>query len=265
MQKIISWNVASVRARLENIIKLLIKEQPDIVFLQEIKATIDTFPSMDFLSVGYQSIVSGQKSYNGVAILSKHTLKNVILTLPGLDTLDAEQARFIQAEDDKGIIYISVYVPNGNPSEKDPTDMSKLNYKLKWMKTFNNHIQNLLAQGKSIVFGGDFNVIELDTDVYNPEAYRNNALMIPSVRDMFSELNKLKVCNTIRMFNPKPHTYSFWDFQMFAWQKNWGMLLDALFVSDNLKASVVNAGIYKQVRGWNKTSDHAPIFCTLKK
>ena len=262
MQKIISWNVASVRARLENVLKLLKDENPDVVFLQEIKATEETFPSFEFLAAGYTAVICGQKSYNGVAILSKHPLKNVVDKLPGLDEGD-DQARFIQAEDQNGTVYISVYVPNGNPPEKDPTDTSKLTYKLQWMKALYLHIKQLLDNKKSVVLGGDFNVIERDTDVYNPEAYRDNALMVPEVRQSFHELTLLPMVNAIREFNPDAHTYSFWDFQMQAWPKNFGMLLDALFVSNDIKGRLSSAGIYRDVRGWDKTSDHAPIFCVL--
>jgi len=265
MQQIISWNVASVRARLDNVIKLLNQQQPDVVFLQEIKATTETFPSFDFLTLGYQSVINGQKSYNGVAILSKRPLRNIIDVLPNFQDNEEKQARFIQAEDSDGTIYISVYVPNGNAPEKDPTDTSRLAYKLKWMQALNVHIAALLKQGKAVVLGGDFNVIEKDTDVYNPEVYRTNALMVPEVRQKFAQLNALPITNTIRAFNPEPHTYSFWDFQMMAWQRNLGMLLDALFVSDNLMPMVKQAGILKDVRGWDKTSDHAPVFCILEK
>ena len=265
MQQIISWNVASVRARLDNILKLLNQQEPDVMFLQEIKATADTFPSFDFLTAGYQAILSGQKSYNGVAILSKKPLSNVIDALPGFQEEEPKQARFIQAEDKEGTVYICVYVPNGNAPEKNPQDTSKLEYKLRWMRALNAHVDMLLQQGKSLILGGDFNVIERDTDVYNPEAYRTNALMLPEVRQEFTQLNSLAITNTIRHFNPEPHTYSFWDFQMMAWQKNWGMLLDALFVSNTLMPMVTQAGILKDVRGWDKASDHAPIYCTLCK
>lgn len=261
MQKIISWNVASVRARLSVLMKLLEQEQPDIVFLQEIKAEEESFPFFDLKTIGYDAVISGQKSYNGVAILSKEKLVNVNTKL--LDE-DIPQARFIQAETPNGLTLISVYVPNGNPPEKDPTDKTKLAYKLKWMSALNQHIKDLLAQGKKIVLGGDFNVIERDTDVYNPEPYRTNALMLPEVREKYAELLALPITNAIRLKNPEPHTYSFWDFQMGAWPRNLGMLLDALFINEECVQNIEDAGVYKDVRGWEKTSDHAPIFMLLR-
>jgi len=265
MQKIISWNVASVRARMPVLTKLLEMERPDVVFLQEIKAEENTFPFMDLLELGYHAVISGQKSYNGVAILTRNTLSEVVPELPSLLDADKGQARFIQATLPTGEIVISVYVPNGNPPEKDPTDTTRLAYKLRWLEALIHHISDLLTQGKTVILGGDFNVIEKDTDVYNPESYRNNALMVPPVREMYAKLCSLPLINAIRLYNPDDHTYSFWDFQMGAWARNWGMLLDALFVSQDLAPRITGSGIYKQVRGWEKTSDHAPVFVTLKK
>ncbi len=261
MQKIISWNVASVRARLPILIKLLDQERPDFVLLQEIKAEEDTFPFFDLKAKGYEAVISGQKSYNGVAILSKEKLNHVKTTLLDEDM----QARFVEVETPSGLTIISVYVPNGNPPEKDPADKTKLIYKLKWMSALNDHIKELLLQRKKIVLGGDFNVIERDSDVYNPEAYRTNALMLPEVREKYGELLALPITNVIRFKNPEPHTYSFWDFQMGAWPRNLGMLLDALFVNQDCIENVEAAGVLKEVRGWEKTSDHAPIYLILKK
>ena len=261
MQKIISWNVASVRARMPALIKLLDQEDPDLVLLQEIKAEENTFPFFDLKTLGYNAVICGQKSYNGVAILSKEPLINVQDTL-----LDEEniQARFIEAQTPKGWTVISVYVPNGNPPEKDPMDTTKLTYKLGWMSALNQHVSGLLAQNKKIILGGDFNVIERDTDVYNPESYRNNALMLPEVRKKYEELLSLSIVNAIRLKNPEPHTYSFWDFQMGAWPRNLGMLLDALFINQEYEQNIESAGVLKEVRGWDKTSDHAPIYLILK-
>ena len=265
IKKIISWNVASVRARLPVLVKLLEKEQPDIVLLQEIKAEEANFPFVPLLEKGYQSVISGQKSYNGVAILSKEKLLNVKTSLPLLCEEDKSQARFIEATLPSGEVVISVYVPNGNPPEKQPENQEKLVYKLRWMAGLTEYITRLLSEKKHVILGGDFNVIEKDTDVYNPEPYRKNALMLPEVRGAFEKLSSLDVINTIRLFNPEPHTYSFWDFQMGAWAKNYGMLLDAFFVDRQTKDHVKKSGIYKDVRGWEKTSDHAPIYIEIEK
>lgn len=261
MQKIISWNVASIRARMQALTKLLETEQPDIVLLQEIKSEETTFPFFDLKIAGYNAVICGQKSYNGVAILSKASPINIQTEL--FPESDNPQARFIQAKVND-LTVISVYVPNGNPPEKDPQDQTKLLYKLKWMDALNKHIATLIQNNENFVLGGDFNVIERDTDVYNPEIFRTNALMLPEVRQKYAELTNQAVTNTIRLKNPEPHTYSFWDFQMGAWARNCGILLDALFINTQQLEHIEDAGVLKAVRGWEKTSDHAPIYLILK-
>ena len=151
MQQIISWNVASVRSRMPVLIQFLKENQSDIVFLQEIKATEENFPYLDFKAFGYEAIISGQKAYNGVAILSKIPLKDVIRELPGLPPTDLPQARFIQATLPDGTILISVYVPNGTAPMNNPKDTSRLDYKLKWMEAFTNYISNLTFLFKGVI------------------------------------------------------------------------------------------------------------------
>ncbi|MBQ8251517.1 MAG: exodeoxyribonuclease III [Alphaproteobacteria bacterium] len=259
--QIISWNVASVRARLNLIIELLKEKNPDVLFLQEIKATDETFPFEHFNQLGYRAIISGQKSFNGVAILTKLAVSEPLYQLPTWKG-EIQQARFVQTTY-KNIRFISVYIPNGNPPEKDPTDTSRLTYKLDWMKALTDYLKNLSALKLPFIIGGDFNVIEKDYDVYNPELYRENALMLPRVRDAFSLLNSLPITNTLRHLNKEPHLYSFWDFQGGAWQKNLGMLLDHIFVSKELESGIKFSGIYKDYRGKEKPSDHTPIFCQI--
>ena len=264
MQRIISWNVASVRSRLPALEKFLKEYQPDIVFLQEIKATEENFPFMDFKGLGYDAVISGQKAYNGVAFLSKIPLTDVIRELPNGPKSDPTQARFIQATLPDGKIIICVYAPNGAPPMNNPDDTSRLDYKLLWFDALTKHIQNLLQSGRQIVLGGDFNVIERDTDVYNAKSFDGSALIVPPVRQAFERLNQTGLKNMIRQFNPTEKTYSFWDFQMGAWPRNSGILLDFFFVSPDLEGSVENAVIYREVRGWQKTSDHAPIGLQIK-
>ena len=259
MQKIISWNVASVRARLPALLKFLEQEQPDIMFLQEIKATDDTFPFFDLQIAGYTSVISGQKGYNGVAILSRQPVRNITDTLPNF----TDQARFLQVETFTGQVLICIYAPNGNPPEKDPTDTTRLTYKLNWFSALKDHLAPLIQSGKSIILGGDFNVIERDTDVYCPDLFRNSALMIPPVRQAFTNLNNLPLHNIIRHFYPDSNTYSFWDFQGGAWPKNNGILLDFFLTDSKTFSCVKSAKIYKEVRGWPQTSDHVPIGMTL--
>lgn len=264
MQRIISWNVASVRSRLGALEKLLKQEDPEVVFLQEIKATEENFPSLFFQSLGYQSYICGQKSYNGVAILSKKPLTEVSCSLPNAPQSEPFQARFIQARLPQGTQAICVYVPNGTAPMNDPTDTSRLTFKIKWLDALTHHLQHLKNQGENILLGGDFNVIERNSDVYNPQAFLDSALMLPEVRQAFERLNQVGLKNMIRLFYPAEKTYTFWDFQMGAWPRNLGILLDFFFVSPALVEQVAAAKIYKEVRGWEKTSDHAPIGLELK-
>lgn len=257
--KIVSWNVASVRARMDTLNRFLSEYNPDIVFLQEIKSTDETFPFFDFQVAGYQSVICGQKSYNGVAILSKVPIKKIQTTLPGFNETNP-QARFIQAVLSNDTHLICVYVPNGNPPSNNPFDTSRLDYKLCWMEALNTYIQSLLQDKKSVILGGDFNVIVKDSDVYNPDLYRHNALMVPEVREKFNNLSALPLTNVIRHFHPEEHYYSFWDFMGGAYLCNFGMLLDYFFVSHDITKVLTGGGIYQEVRGWNKTSDHAPIW-----
>ena len=264
MQQIISWNVASVRSRMPVISKFIQENQADIVLLQEIKSTEENFPFLELKTHGYNAVISGQKAYNGVAILSKIPLKEVIHELPNKPFSDSPQARFIQATLPNGTIIISVYVPNGTAPMNDPTDTSRLEYKLKWMNALTEYVSDLIQSGKEVLIGGDFNVIEQDSDVYNPEHFRDSSLMVPPVREAFKKFNKLPLVNLIRRFNPEPHTYSFWDFQGRAWQRNHGILLDFFFATRNLAEQTEKTKIFRDVRGWEKTSDHAPIGCIFK-
>jgi len=264
MQRIISWNVASVRSRLPVLEKFLIQEAPDIVFLQEIKATEENFPFMAFQTMGYHAYICGQKAYNGVAILSKESLRDVCYALPNAPQSDPQQARFIQARLPDQTLVISVYVPNGTAPMNNPEDTSRLEFKIQWMDALTEHLKKLLAQGEKIILGGDFNVIERDTDVYNYKNFLDSALMVSPVRQAFERLNAVGLKNVIRSFYPQEKTYTFWDFQMGAWPRNLGILLDFFFVSPQIEKQVQSARIYKEVRGWEKTSDHAPISLELK-
>ena len=265
MQQIISWNVASVRSRMPVLTRFLQEKGPEVVLLQEIKATEENFPFLDFKALGYQAVISGQKAYNGVAILSKNPLQNVVQRFPGTPASEPEQARFIQATLPDKTIIINVYVPNGTAPMNDPTDTSRLKYKLKWMEAFTKYISDLIQLGQPILIGGDFNVIERDADVYNPDHFRESSLMVPPVREVFENFNKLPLVNLVRQFNPEPHTYSFWDFQGGAWPRNHGILLDFFFATRNLAKQIKTTKICKEVRNWDKTSDHAPIVCYLDK
>lgn len=258
--QIISWNVASIRARLPLLTELLREKQPDIVFLQEIKTLPETFPSLELKALGYHAYINGQKGFNGVAILSKTPLHATQTNLPGMET--DIQARFIQASNSL-YTFISVYVPNGNPPLNHPDDTSRLLYKQHWMNALNNHLKEKVNHGEKIILGGDFNVIVRDEDVYDAAAFVGNALMEPAVRTLFKEMEQIPLINTLRTLHPNEKIYSFWDFQMGAARRNLGILLDYILISSDLKKRLTESGIYTNYRFKNKPSDHAPVFCKL--
>ncbi len=259
MQKIVSWNVASLRARMPLVDAFLEKEKPDVLMLQEIKMETDKFPALDFIGKGYYALASGQKSWNGVAVLSRQPLRLVQSALPGFD----DQARFIDTVTQDGTHYVCVYVPNGTAPANNPDDTSRLDYKLRWMDALTDYIQNLICQKIPFVLGGDFNVIYQDGDVYNPELFWDSALMVKPVREKLTRLLNTGVFHSLRHFHPDDGFYTFWDFQGWAWPKNHGIFLDAVYVSPLLADKVTDANVMKPWRAAEKPSDHAPVYCTL--
>ena len=257
MKKIISWNVASVRARMDLLKELLAQENPDVVFLQEIKVEEDKFPFFEFLALGYNAYISGQKSWNGVAVLSKEKLQIKSIALPGFE----DQARFVEAVNNAGISFISVYIPNGQAPLNNPTDTSRLEYKLRWL----NALYAYMLKLENFIIGGDFNVIQKDKDVYNPANFKNSVLMLPAVRDAFEQLLTLNIENPIRNLYPDGGLYTFWDFAANAWQRNNGIGLDYIFLSKpHFEGKIESAGVLKDYRGKEKTSDHAPVEVVVK-
>jgi len=257
MKKIISWNVASIRARMTLLLSLLEKEKPDIVFLQEIKVEEDNFPFLELKSAGYNAVVSGQKAWNGVAILSKEELTVKATSLVGFE----DQARFVEAIQSDGTHLISVYVPNGQAPMNNPTDTSRLEYKLKWLAALKEHLQKT----EKYIIGGDFNVIEQDKDVYNPALFTDSVLMIPPVRRAFREILSLPLENPMREHHKEEKFYTFWDFQGGAWPRNHGIFLDYIFLSSaQFKQRIEQADVLKEYRACEKPSDHAPILVSLK-
>ncbi len=263
MINIATWNINSVNARLPALIAYLQEKKPDFMLLQEIKCQTDNFPREEIANAGYHALVAGQKSYNGVAILSKEELLNPLIFLPNAPESATEQARFIQGETKDGRKIISVYVPNGNPPLKDPLSREKLNYKLAWQDALNAYASELLAEKTSFIIGGDFNVIINDEDVYNPEAYRTNALMLPEVREKMQKLHGLGLVNAFKTMHPEGGNYSFWDYTMGAWHRNMGMLIDDILLAPDLAPRLKDAFIDKPMRGIEKASDHVPLWCVL--
>ena len=249
-----SWNVNSVRARIENIKSYLLKYKPDILMMQEIKTEDINFPYDDFSSMDYESHVFGQKSYNGVAIISKGKLKNIRTDLIK-DKL--KQSRIISAEFEykkKDIQLINIYTPNGNP-----VDTEKYDYKKKWLDDLIKQLKSLSKKNPNIILAGDFNIIPAPEDVYNPRGFEDDALFRLEIRKKLREMINLGFNDTYRHFNETKEGYTFWDYMRGAWQKNNGMRIDHFLVSSSLINIVKDVKINKFPRGRQKPSDHTPI------
>jgi exodeoxyribonuclease III len=256
--KISSWNVNSVRARIDNIKKYITKNSPDILLLQEIKTEEQNFPFNDFKKMGYESYVSGQKSYNGVCILSKKKLKDIDKKL---QEDKVNQSRIISSKikiRNKSIDLINIYVPNGNP-----VDTEKYFYKINWLNLLIKYLKKKIKNGDLIIIAGDFNILPEEIDVHNSKNYLNDALFRIEIRKKYREIINLGLIDTFRTFNKKEGHYTFWDYMKGSWQKNNGLRIDHILISSSLIDLVENIKIIKNIRNQTKPSDHVPIECTL--
>ena len=252
--KIISWNVNSVRARLVNILDYIKDASPDILLLQEIKTQDENFPYDDFKKIGYESHVFGQKSYNGVAILSKVQVTNVSRKFI---KDDLKQSRVITGEilvGKKKIELINIYVPNGNPVET-----KKYDYKKNWLKKLISSIKRKLSKSSNLLIAGDFNIIPEEIDVHDFKRYENDALGKLEIRKKFRELINLGFVDVYRYFNKNKQEYTFWDYFAGSWQKNNGMRIDHFLVTNNFVQNLKSININKKPRSKTKPSDHTPI------
>lgn len=255
--KIATYNVNGVNGRLAVLLRWLKEAKPDIVCLQELKAPNEKFPLNAINDAGYSVKWHGQKSWNGVAILSRvGEIQEVRRVLPG-DPEDSH-SRYIEAIVNNMIIGC-LYLPNGNPWPGP-----KFEYKLKWFKRLTAHAKKLLAQKVPVALIGDFNVMPTELDVYKPERWVNDALFRIEIREAFKKLVEQGWTDAIRKLYPKEKIYTFWDYFRNAYQRDAGLRIDHFLLSSQLKRRLVNAGVDKHVRGWEKTSDHAPVWIELK-
>lgn len=257
--KIATWNVNSIRARLDNVVTWLKETNPDVVCLQEIKTVEETFPQAALEDLGYNVAIHGQKSYNGVAMLSKMPFEDISAQLPGDDS--DEQARYLQAtiSTEKGAVTIaSIYAPNGNPVDSD-----KYPYKLAWMDRLHTHVRELLKLEECFVIAGDYNVIPHEDDVHNPEDWREDALFRTETLQSYRKLLNLGLTDAYRACERAAHHYTFWDYQAGAWPKDHGVRIDHHLLSPQAADRLKSAGIDSHVRGWSKASDHVPIWIEL--
>ena len=249
-----SWNVNSVRARIENIKEYIKKFSPDILMMQEIKTPDETYPYDDIKSLNYESYVFGQKSYNGVAIISKKKLTNIENDI-FKDKL--KQSRIITADlkhKNKNIQIINIYTPNGNP-----VDTEKYDYKIYWLDNLIKKLNKILKENPNIIIGGDFNIIPTAEDVHDSKGYENDALFRLEIRKKLRELLSLGFNDAYRHVHPEKEGYTFWDYTSGAWQKNNGMRIDHFLVSNSLINIIKDVKINKYPRGKEKPSDHTPI------
>ena len=254
--RIASWNVNSMKARLDHVLAYCKAGHTDIILAQELKMTDENFPYDAFAEIGWNVAVHGQKTYNGVAILSPHEIENVQKGLPGDET--DEQARFIRA-DIQGLHVASIYLPNGNPCPGP-----KFDYKLGWMDRLDVVASQLLQSEKPVILGGDYNIIPQAIDCFDESVWEGDALYHPESRSRFFKLVHKGYTDAFRSIHPQGAHYSFWDYQAGAWQKNNGIRIDHLLLSPEVADRLEMAGIDKGPRGQEKPSDHTPVWCDIR-
>src|SRR5262245_51421087 len=254
--KIATFNVNGIRSRLPNLIEWLEREKPDIVCLQELKATDDSFPALAINATGYGAIWNGQKAWNGVAILARDaTPVETRRSLP--DGGDDSHSRYIEGAV-KGIVVGCLYLPNGNP-QPGP----KFDYKLAWFERFIRHASTLCHSGQSVILAGDYNVVPTDFDIYDPKSWRKDALLQPETRECYQRLLAQGWADAIRARFPDQRVYTFWDYFRQHWQKNSGLRIDHLLLNPPLSVQLTDAGVDTWVRGQPGASDHAPAWVRL--
>ncbi|MCC8411061.1 exodeoxyribonuclease III [Mucilaginibacter sp. UR6-1] len=255
--KIATYNVNGVNGRLPVLLRWLNESAPDVVCLQELKAPQEKFPEQAIIDAGYNAIWHGQKSWNGVAILAKGIdINETTRGLPG-DPEDTH-SRYIEAEVN-GLTVGCLYLPNGNPAPGP-----KFDYKLKWFERFTLHAAGLLASKKPVILTGDYNVMPTELDVYKPERWVEDALFRPETRAAFKQLVDQGWTDALRKLYPDEVIYTFWDYFRNAYGRNAGLRIDHFLLSPQIEGRLAAAGVDKQVRGWEKTSDHAPVWIELK-
>jgi exodeoxyribonuclease-3 len=257
--KIATWNVNSVNARLETVLRWFEEAKPDVACLQEIKCVDEKFPSLEFHRLGYNVAVHGQKSYNGVALVSKAPLEDVRKGLPGDDGDD--HARYIEAvvSGPQPVRVASIYLPNGNPIGTD-----RFQYKLKWMQRLKAHASELMALEEPLALCGDYNVIPEPADADDPKSWMGDALFQPESRAAFRSLKWLGLTDAYMEVDGAPGGYTFWDYQAGAWQRNHGIRIDHLLLSPQAADHLETVTIHRNARAMDKPSDHVPVVAELE-
>ena len=254
--KIATFNINNVNKRLANLLLWLELSQPDVVCLQELKAEQDAFPLDSIEKAGYSAVWQGQRSWNGVAILSR--VGDPVLTrtaLPGGD--DDRQARYIEAAV-RGVLIASIYAPNGNP-QPGP----KFDYKLAWLERLSRHATALRKTGAPVVLAGDYNIAPTELDIYATKSWDDDALIQPQSRAAYRKLVGRSWTDALRHLNPDERIYTFWHYRRNRWQRDAGLRLDHLLLGANLRDRLIDAGVDRDIRGLEGASDHAPVWVEL--
>lgn len=255
--RVVTYNVNGIKARLPRLLEYLAEEQPDIVCLQELKSSDDTFPEADIRAAGYGALWHGQKGFNGVAVLARGS--DPVERQRGLSgEPEDEHSRYLEAEVD-GLVVASIYLPNGNP-QPGP----KFDYKLRWIDRLRDRAAALLTEERAVVLAGDYNVIPNDDDVFSVRAMQSDALMQPESRAGYRALLAQGWTDSLRTRFPKGGVWTFWDYQAGSWQRDAGFRIDHLLLSPIAADRLIDAGVDKAYRGREKASDHAPTWVRLR-
>lgn len=252
--KFATWNVNSLNVRLEHLLNWLRDHQPDVVCLQETKQEDSKFPYDALKAIGYEAVHIGQKTYNGVAILSRHAISNVQRNIPRFDD---DQQRVIAA-DINGVRVVCAYFPNGQAVDSD-----KYHYKLRWLQALNSWLKSQLAEHPKLLLLGDYNIAPEDQDCHDPAAWVGQVLVSPAEREAFKQLINLGLHDSFRLFEQPEKSYSWWDYRMLGFRRNFGLRIDHILVSDALKTECKAAYIDKEPRRLERPSDHTPVVLEL--
>ena len=258
--KIASFNVNSIKMRLQNVLEWLESSKTDIILMQETNTIDENFPYLDFNKKGFEVTFCGQKSYNGVAIASKFQIEELSRHLPYYDEIKVEdnQARFLKVKIEN-INIICIYLPNGNPAPGD-----KYEYKISWMRRLIKYAREIYEKNEPLLIGGDFNVIQSEIDCYDLGKWTNDALYLEPTRKKMKELINVGFIDSFRLLHPNLKEFSFWDYQAGAWQKDNGIRIDFFLISPEIVDRLLNAGIDKKPRGKEKPSYHTPIWIEVE-
>ncbi|MFQ5582280.1 MAG: exodeoxyribonuclease III [Mariprofundaceae bacterium] len=246
--RMVTWNVNSLNVRLPHVLDYLKQRQPDILALQEIKLPDERFPTSEIAAAGYLACFSGQKTYNGVAIISKTAASNIVTDIPELDD---PQRRLLAASID-GVRIINVYVPNGQE-----VDSEKYDYKFRWLNAFRAWLKTEIAQHDRLVVLGDYNIAPADIDVHDPKRWQGKIMCSAAEREMFQSLCALGLTDTVRALHPDEPMFSWWDYRLNAYGRGWGMRIDHILATAALSA--VAADVDTDMRARERPSDHAPV------